>query len=125
MHHKLEQGGAIMQTDDPEPPHTHNFFGVCRSPNYAPEWVKCGRLTELPDNRHTFRFLATPTGSAGWEFLAVPVGEDPPPLTEQPKPKRPGQSSASAPANTATKSRPLPGEDEHEPQAFFGDGDDS
>jgi hypothetical protein len=114
-----------VDTDAQKPPYTHNFFGVCRSPDYPPEWVHCGRLTKLDHDRYTFRFLATPTGLAGWEFLALPIGEDPPALSPQRAPKRPGQSSAPAPTNTAPKSRPLPGEDEDEPQGFFGHGDDS
>ena len=61
----------------------------------------------------------------GWEWLAVPDGETPPPLSQEPPPKRPAQHSRPVPAKPVRDSQPLPGEDEDDPQGFFSGGDET
>ena len=112
-----------METDNPEQPPTHIAYAVSRTQNYPPEWVKLGPLTVLENGHILGRFPSTPTSAWGWEWLAVPVGETPPPLSQDRPPKRPSQQTRPAPEKPVRNSPPLPGEDE--PQGFFSDSDEA
>jgi len=110
--------------DGGEPRPTHMAYAVYRSPHYPPDWVTLGPITTL-DNGHIMgRFTSTPTSAWGHEWLAVPIGETPPPLSRELPPKRPKQQSRPATAEPMQESQPLPGE-EDEPQGFFSGGNET
>jgi hypothetical protein len=103
--------------DDPEPQPTHTAFAVYRAPDYPPEWVKLGPITQL-DNGHVIgRFTSTPTSAWGFQWLAVPIGEEPPPLSADPPLKKTAQPSRPGPAKPAPAPEPLPGENDNDPGA--------
>jgi hypothetical protein len=110
-----------MEADNLEPEKRYTVYAVTRSPDYPPEWVKLGSVTTLKNGHITGRFTSTPTSAWGWEWLAVPDGETPPPLSQERPPKRPPQQSRPVPAKPVRESQPLPGEDD--PRGFFS-GDD-
>jgi hypothetical protein len=112
-----------MEADELVPQKKLTAYAVNRSQNYPPEWVKLGPVTELKNGHITGRFISTPTSAWGWEWLAVPDGETPPPLAQDRPPKRPAQQSRPAPVKPVRESPPLPGEDEDEARGFFS-GDD-
>jgi hypothetical protein len=114
-----------MEPEDQRPPPTHTAFAVHRSQDYPPEWVRLGTLTHLKNGHITGRFTGTPTAAWGWEWLAVPVGENPPPLSQERPPKRPAQPSRPAAVTAPRPSQPLPGEDEDEAQSLFSGGDET
>src|SRR5580693_7707734 len=103
-----------MEADNQQPPPTHTAYAVNRSPDYPPEWVKLGNVTQLENGHILGRFTSTPTSQWGWLWCAVPIGETPPPLSQERTPKRPAQPSRPAPEKPLRESQPLPGEDEGE-----------
>lgn len=105
--------GSDPIKDDPKLPPTHNAYAVNRSPGYPPEWVRLGSVTKL-ENGVRGRFTSAPTSAWGWKWLAVPVGEEPPPIAEPP-PARRAQQSRPEPEKPIQTFEPLPGE-EDEPQ---------
>lgn len=107
--------------DDREPGPTHIAYAVYRSPHHPPEWVKLGPITKLENGHIMGRFTSTPTSAWGFEWVAVLIGEEPPPLSADPPPARTAQQSRPVPAGPAPESAPLPGE---ERRGFFSGGDD-
>lgn len=114
-----------MEPDELQPPPTHNAFTISRPQNHPPEWVRLGPVTMMKNGHGTGYFTATATSHWGWEFLIIPIGEEPPPITAEPLPKRPHRPSPPASATPSRQSQPLPGEeDDDEPQGLFGGGDE-
>lgn len=100
--------------DGREPQPTHIAYAVYRAPDCPPEWVKLGPITELENGHIMGRFISVPTSAWGFQWLAVPIGEEPPPLSAEP-PLRTAQQSGSGPAEPAPASEPLPGENGNDP----------
>jgi hypothetical protein len=114
-----------MEADNLEPQKKYTAWAVHRTPGYPAEWVRLGSITKLKNGHITGRFTGTPTSAWGWEWLAVPEGETPPPLLQEPPPQRPAQQSRPVPAKPGRESQPLPGEEEDEPLGFFSGGDET
>ena len=102
---------------------THIAYAINRSPDHPPEWIKIGTVTMLGHGHIIGRFTSVPISAWGFEWLAAPIGEEPPRLTAQ-EPKKSSQQSRPEPEKPAEKFQPLPGE-EDEPQGSFNGGDDA
>jgi hypothetical protein len=113
-----------MEANNDQPQPTHTAYAVNRSPDYPPEWIKLGPVTQLENGHILGRFTSTPTSQWGWQWCAVPIGETPPPLSRERTPKRPPQSRP-APEKPVRETQPLPGEDEDEAQSVFAGADDN
>ena len=109
--------------DGREPGPTHMAYAVHRSPQRPPEWVTLGPITRLENGHIMGRFTSIPTSAWGHEWLAVPIGEEPPPLSAEPPAKKPARQSRHEPGKRAPEPEPLPGEDD-EPRGMFSGGDD-
>jgi hypothetical protein len=101
--------------DDREPQPTHTAYAVYRAPDYPPEWNRLGPITQLENGHIMGRFTSTPTSAWGFQWLAVPIGEEPPPLSAEPPLKRAAQHSRPGSVEPAPASEPLPGENGNDP----------
>jgi hypothetical protein len=110
--------------DDREPLPTHIAYALYRAPDYPPEWQKLGPITKLENGHIMGRFTSTPTSAWGFQWLAVPIGEEPPPLSAEPASARTAQQTRPMPAEPVPESEPLPGE-EDEPQDLPGGNDET